>query len=189
MANEMTKQNSGLAMLMDLPKDHSRPISKAQFARDVGLTRGRITQLAGQGLPVREDGRIDRDAALDWMDRNLDPSRRKQPAKQESVQENPSLKDLKNEHEAVKVRRAVLAYDRERGMLVDREEVERAILTRARRERDAHVAWVQRTAPVIAAELGVDPGLMFTALDRQMREHLADLSNTPADALDHATHS
>ncbi|CAK0760284.1 hypothetical protein WCLP8_3160004 [uncultured Gammaproteobacteria bacterium] len=34
-------------------------------------------------------------------------------------------------------------------------------------------------APQLAAELTVDPALMFTALDRHLREHLADLAKTP----------
>ncbi|MBF0246834.1 MAG: hypothetical protein HQL36_01980 [Alphaproteobacteria bacterium] len=170
-------------------------MSKAQFAREVGLSRGRISQLIGQGLPVREDGKIDRETALGWMEKNLDPSRRKavpidgveDPAPApHSLDGAPSLKDLKSVHEAVKVKRAKLQYERELGKLVDREDVERVILTRARRERDTHLAWVMRTAPVIAGELGADPGDVFAVLDRHMREHLEDLSKTPLEELENA---
>jgi hypothetical protein len=41
------------------------------------------------------------------------------------------------------------------------------------------MAWVQRTAPLLAAELGADPRATFAALDRMMREHLEHLADLP----------
>src|SRR5437764_14732997 len=51
-------------------------VTKAAFAERVGLTRGRISQLIAQGLPVLADGRIEVEAGLRWMEETLDPDRR-----------------------------------------------------------------------------------------------------------------
>ena len=53
------------------------------------------------------------------------------------------------------------------------------VFARARAERDAHMAWVQRTAPLLAAEVWADPRATFAALDRMMREHLEYLADMP----------
>jgi hypothetical protein len=41
------------------------------------------------------------------------------------------------------------------------------------------MAWVQRTSPLLAAEVGADPRATFAALDRMMREHLEYLADMP----------
>ncbi|WP_444870378.1 hypothetical protein ACTTAF_17490 [Rhodobacter capsulatus] len=51
--------------------------TKTAFATRVGLTKGRISQLVAEGLPVRPDGQIDVAEGLAWIEDNLDPSRRK----------------------------------------------------------------------------------------------------------------
>lgn len=81
--------------------------------------------------------------------------------------------------EIVKVARARLRLETEKGRLVSRDEVKVAVFNRARRERNAHLAWALRVSPLLASDLGVDPALLFTALDRHLREHLADLAKTP----------
>jgi hypothetical protein len=58
------------------------------------------------------------------------------------------------------------------------------VFARARAERDAHMAWVQRSAPLLAAELGADPRATFAALDRMMREHLEHLADMPLGSFD-----
>ena len=50
-------------------------ISKSNFAARLGVTRARITHLIKRGLPT-VDGKIDPDAAEDWMRRNLVPQAR-----------------------------------------------------------------------------------------------------------------
>lgn len=156
--------------------------TKAEFAARVDLTRGRISQLIGQGLPVRSDGRIEVEAGLQWMEDNLNTDRRNKGGTQASAGA-PTLAEAKRLHEILKVQRARLSLDKERGDLVSRAEVKSAVFARARRERDAHMAWVARTAPLLAAELGGDPARTFTALDRFMREHLLDLARTPLGVL------
>lgn len=152
-------------------------LSKAAFAERVGLTRGRISQLIGQGLPVTGDGRIEVEAGLRWMEDNLDPDRRGKGGAQPST--TPSLAEARRLHEIVKVQRARLSLDRERGDLVNRATVRGAVFARAKAERDEHMAWLARITPLLASELGADPARTFAALDRLMREHLVDLARMP----------
>ncbi|MGD9656907.1 MAG: hypothetical protein AB7U61_04580 [Methylocystis sp.] len=47
-------------------------ITKAGLAAELGITRGRVTQYANQGMPIRSDGKLDREKALEWIRRNVD---------------------------------------------------------------------------------------------------------------------
>ena len=51
-----------------------------------------------------------------------------------------TLTEARRLHEIVKVQRARLAYERERGMLIDAGAAERTVFARAKAERDAHLA-------------------------------------------------
>ncbi len=160
--------------------------TKSAFAARVGLTKGRISQLVAEGLPVRRDGKIDVDAGLAWIENNLDPARRNKGGAAAVTAKSATLAEARRLHEIVKVQRAKLAFEREKGLLIDAEAAERTVFARAKAERDAHIAWVQRSAPVMAAELGVETGLVFAVLDRLMREHLEHLAATPLEGLFHA---
>lgn len=78
------------------------------------------------------------------------------------------------------------AFEREQGKLIDADRAEQTVFARAKAERDAHIAWVQRSAPIMASELGIETGPVFTVLDRLMREHLEHLLSTPLGGLFHA---
>jgi hypothetical protein len=167
-----------------MAKLDSGAVTKAAFAEKVGLTRGRISQLIGKGLPVTPDGRINVEAGLRWMEDNLDPDRRGKGGKGGTAPSTtPSLAEARRLHEIVKVQRAKLALERERGDLVHRSVVKGAVFARAKAERDAHMAWVARVTPLLASELGADPARTFAALDRLMREHLVDLARLPLPEL------
>ncbi len=153
--------------------------AKTAFAARVGLTKGRISQLIAEGLPVRHDGKIDVDAGLAWIEDNLDPARRNKGGSPTGTGKSATLAEARRLHEIVKVQRAKLAFEREKGLLIDAEAAERTVFARAKAERDAHIAWVQRSAPIMAAELGIQTGPVFTVLDRLMREHLEHLAETP----------
>lgn len=160
-----------------------RAETKTEFAARVGLTKGRISQLVADGLPVRPDGRIDVETGLAWMERNLDPSRRGKGGTVSTGASAPSVAEVRRMLMLVQVQRARLAYDKERGQLIDAGAAKATIFARARAERDAHMAWVQRSAPLLAAELGADPRTTFAALDRMMREHLEHLADLPLGSL------
>ncbi len=42
-------------------------ITKAELADQLEISRPRVSQLVARGLPVRADGRIDREQALKWL--------------------------------------------------------------------------------------------------------------------------
>jgi len=148
--------------------------SKAAFARRIGVSSGRMTHLIREGLPVREDGKIEIEAGLAWVQGNLDQARR---AAAKSSFENYS--EARFAAEVEKVRRARLEYDKASGALVDKAEAERVIFERARAERDALMGWAMRVAPVLAAELGADERALFAALERELRAELAALAERP----------
>ena len=52
-----------------------RAISKSAFARLVGKSPGRISQMIAAGLPVEPDGTIDIARGKIWMQENIDPRR------------------------------------------------------------------------------------------------------------------
>ena len=46
-------------------------ITKAELARELDLSRPRISQLCGMGLPVRPDGKVNRAEAVAWLKANV----------------------------------------------------------------------------------------------------------------------
>ena len=171
-----------------MPKLNAGAESKTDFAARVGLTKARISQLVADGLPVREDGRIDVEAGLAWMEANLDPAKRNKGGVARTESGSPSLAEARRLHLIVQVQRAKLALEQERGRLIDADLATSTVFARARTERDAHIAWVQRSAPLIAGELGADSNRAFAVLDRLMREHLEHLAETPLESLRNAGH-
>ena len=155
--------------------------TKSGFARRMKLSPQRIHQLVQRGLPVREDGKIDVAEASAWMDEHIDPSRRGK-GKIEG-KGGPTVADAKRIAIAIRAKREQLALERDRGELIEREKVKRVLFERARGERDSWIGWASRIAAPLAAELGADPGATFAALDRLVREHLIELSETPFDEL------
>jgi hypothetical protein len=94
---------------------------KSDFAARVVLTKGRISQLITNGLPVRTDGQIDVAEGLSWIEANLDPARRNKggAGSVNPARSGTTLADAKRLHEIVKVQRAKLAYEKEQGLLIE----------------------------------------------------------------------
>lgn len=162
-------------------------LTQTAFAKAVGLTQGRVSQLVREGLPVGEDGRIDEAEGKAWIDANLDPDRRRRArpaapppepeAKPAGAQASvAALRSQKLFREAVLLD---LEVKKRQGELIDRAEVERTVFARARMERDAWLGFTSRAVAALAAEAGVDPGRSFAILDRIVREHLSELASTP----------
>lgn len=63
-----------------------RTVSKSGFAKLVGLTPGRISQLISQGLPVEPDGKVDVARGKLWIAGNVDPVRAAAQANSEQGQ-------------------------------------------------------------------------------------------------------
>ena len=50
-------------------------VTKADLARELGVSRSAITQHCANGLPVRPDGKLNRSEALRWLAGWVNPSR------------------------------------------------------------------------------------------------------------------
>lgn len=48
-------------------------VSKAEFAGILGVSRGRVSQMCAQGLPVLPDGRVHIAAGKEWYQANVSP--------------------------------------------------------------------------------------------------------------------
>ena len=79
-------------------------------------------------------------------------------------------------NEVLKAQERRLRLQQMKGELVDRAKTVAQVFRLARDERDAWVNWPARVAAVIAAELEVDPHALHTVLERQVRDHLAELA-------------
>jgi hypothetical protein len=49
-------------------------IMKSELAQELGVTRSAVSRYCERGLPVRGDGRLDREVALRWVERNVTPT-------------------------------------------------------------------------------------------------------------------
>jgi len=78
-------------------------------------------------------------------------------------------------NEVLKAQERRVRLQRLKGELVDRAKAVAQVFRLARDERDAWVNWPARVAAVMAAELEVDPHRLHTILERQVRDHLAEL--------------
>jgi hypothetical protein len=78
-------------------------------------------------------------------------------------------------NEVLKAQERRVRLQRMKGELVDRAKAVAQVFKLARDERDAWVNWPARVAAVMAAELEVDPHKLHTILERQVREHVAEL--------------
>jgi hypothetical protein len=156
-------------------------VSLTAFAKQVGLSRGRISQLVREGLPVDARGRIDPDAGRRWIAENIDPDRRRGgPAKPAELEDGllGSVARLRGHKLAREAQILDLELRRKSGEVVDRAEAERAIFARARQERDAWLGFASRLTAALAVE-GVDPARAFPVIDKAVREQLGELAATP----------
>lgn len=78
-------------------------------------------------------------------------------------------------NEVMKAQERRVRLQKMKGELVDRGRAVATVFGLARRERDAWVQWPARVAALIAADLGVDPHAVETALEKHVRRHLAEL--------------
>lgn len=156
-------------------------LNKRQFAKVAGLSVTRIGQLIDRGLPVEANRKIDADKGKAWIRDNLDPKRR--AAAKPEVDALPGdegklgiLARLRGQKMVKESRILDIELRKREGALVDKAEVENAIFLRARFERDAWIGWAARVSVQLAADTGTNPSLIFAALDKAVRDHLAELS-------------
>jgi hypothetical protein len=79
-------------------------------------------------------------------------------------------------NEVLKAQERRVRLQRIKGELVDGARAVAQVFKLAREERDGWVNWPARVAAMMAAELEVDTHKLHTALERHVREHLAELA-------------
>ena len=112
-----------------------------------------------------------------WLAENLDHERKDHWSNGGDADGAASLNELRRQREMLKIDVSRLALARASGEVLERVAVQRFISARARTERDAWLAWASAASARLAAALGVDPGLMFAALENEVREQLRALAD------------
>lgn len=166
--------------------------TQTAFARRVGLSQQRVSQLVRDGLPTLPNGRIDPEPAAAWVAQRLDVERRARGKSNARAgrpvggdddaggdQVAPSLVEARRRHELLKAERTALRLKTEARDLMPRIDAARAAFEFTRAIRDSWTGWASRMAPRLAAETGAEVGATFSALDRAVREHLVELAEMP----------
>lgn len=172
-------------------------ISIAAAAKTIGLNKSTLSRQVKTGAIRSHGGKVRLSEVLEDRASNIDlaQSRRRPsgatdatagatPADATTDDPAPILVDgaLVSFAEAQRIKENYLAklrgleFDLKSKRLVDAEAVHRAVFELARAERDALVNWPARVAPLIAAELGVEQVTLAVALEKHVRQYLAERS-------------
>jgi hypothetical protein len=163
--------------------------SQRELARRLGLSHTALqkAQAAGRIAP-EPDGSWNVETVRARLTASSDPARRGVPAATPSraaphapgpPPEPPpaggtSFHSARTANEVLKAQERKLRLEERRGQLVDKARALLLVRRLAQEERDAVLAWPPRVAAEIAAELGVDPHRLQTALETRLRAHLAE---------------
>lgn len=176
-------------------------ITKAELARRLGITRGRVSQLVQAGMPVHNDGKVDEVEARAWYEANIDPSRRRgravvgepaaptpeapAPEPAPSALPGASVSDLttwRTENERLKAEERAMQLARERGETLPKADVARLFGDLGRHHRETWSQFPTRVAPLLAAEFGVPEPALLHALETHVRNQLSAMVETPPEA-------
>lgn len=157
--------------------------TKSQFAERVQLSKARVSQLVGRGLPLTPDGRVRVVEALRWLRENVAPeSGRPLGSFESGVSGNGDAEEL----EAAKIRLTLAQAERtemevalRRGELVPKEDALRAARAAGRTTRDMFLNFSARHGAEMAGELGVDPGTLIGLLEAHIRKALNEAADQP----------
>ena len=175
-----------------------RTASNRALARQLGVSETAVRRAEKAGRIWREaDGAWDLARVKALWARNTDRAQqRRQHGAMKPVPEAAlgAVRDTLREHgepvsaggmtfmqartanEVLKAQERRVRLQRMKGELVDRAKAVAQVFRLARDERDAWVNWPARVAAMMAAELEVDQHRLHTVLERQVREHLAELA-------------
>lgn len=153
-----------------------RSLRKGDFAKRVGVSAGRISQMITDGLPVEPDGRIDVARGEQWVRGNISPSR--SAAQARNAPELPLGAQRDAAAERVRLLKeqadsAALKNAERRGELLPARDVERAWSSIFRDVRAAMLALparIRNRAPHLSAA-------DIAMIDREIREGLRELGD------------
>ena len=179
--------------------------SNRELARRIGVSETAVRRAEKAGRIGREaDGSWDLAKVRAAWSSNTDPSQQRRPqhrarpararmkpvpeaavgAVRETLRESGepvsaggmTFMQARTANEVLKAQERRVRLQRMKGELVDRARAVAQVFKLARDERDAWVNWPARVAAVMAAELDVDAHKLHTALERYVRDHLAELA-------------
>jgi hypothetical protein len=175
-----------------------RTTSNRELARRIGVSETAVRRAEKAGRIKREpDGAWDLAQVKVLWARNTDRAQqRRQHGAMKPVPEAAvgAVRETLREHgepiaagamtfmqartanEVLKAQERRVRLQRMKGELVDRAKAVAQVFKLARDERDAWVNWPTRVAAMMAAEVEVDTHKLHTALERYVREHLAELA-------------
>ena len=167
-------------------------VSKSEFAKHLGVTPGRVSQLLAEGLPQTADNRIDLATGLEWVSQRIDPSHKDAILRRAAVLAGDApfppptqptngtldaakiLLSAKAKRALLELRRAEREERRENGELIEISEIAQLVegLVLNARNRLLSLGFV--LAPRIAME--TDPARCREMIDNAVVEALRELT-------------
>jgi hypothetical protein len=151
-----------------MAEDKEPLLSLSQAARAIGVNKSTISRQIRDGQIRSQDGkvklselRVDRKNNL----RHADPE--------------PTFARARAVKETYLAQLRRLEYQVKTGALIKTDLVQSRVFELARKERDALANWPSRVSPLIAAEIGCDQVALAVALEKHVREFLAERSADP----------
>jgi hypothetical protein len=173
-------------------------LSERAYAAHADISRGAVQKARSSGrLVLHPDGSIDADASDLRRAQATDPAKQRgrhaiaarlvgweaagatQPelALRASSAGAITYLQARTTNEVLKAQERRLRLQQLKGDLVDRARAVDLVFRLARQERDSWLGWPARIAASMAAELGVSPHAMQTALESHIRQHLGELAD------------
>jgi hypothetical protein len=154
-------------------------LTKTELASVLGVTRPRVYHLIKMGLPVRADGKLDRDKSIAWIASNIRPHE-----KPETGEERFSDARRRKEIALANLREHELSV--KRGTVVLVADVERAWCGIMSVVRQQLLGLPSRCAALVA---GANAAAAHGVLEDAVREILTELSQTSVAAVESAANA
>jgi hypothetical protein len=158
-------------------------LTRAEFARKIGRSRGRITQLVKAGVIRVEDGKIDFEEGKARLAASVDsrsegsPKPRKQrfsvPIESNGLQ---SLTDVRRDHELLKKQLTGLQLEIAKGNLVPRDQAIQWVIDQIMVAKSGFLSLPYRLREPLAVVS--DPKEIFQILRKEVRELLTRMANS-----------
>lgn len=170
-------------------------LSYAEFARQSGcsdgtvknaVARGRLKLLPEGGVDPRQldkDWRVrapNRNAAEDRQGRKKPGRKLKKPDEVNPTKRAKELADAYYKKEASLAALREMEWHEKAGSLVDAQAADRTLFELGRAARDQWLNWPARVAPLIAAELNLEPDVMMRLLTKYVHQQVSAMGEPDA---------
>lgn len=153
--------------------DNPAVVSKAAYARHRRVARQSVDKMIKSGRIGTTALTADGDVVVAEADRMLGPLA-SAADDEECGEDLPVLAVSKARKAHADAQKAEIELAEMQGRLIDRTAAFLKVQAWSAADRDAILAWPARSAPVIAAEFGIDQSALHAALDESLRAHLTE---------------